>query len=65
MRFLTDENVSRLVIEKLRAGGFEVLSIGDGASDQDVLATATAQKCILLTEDRDFGELIISTRNRK
>jgi hypothetical protein len=29
MRFLADENVSRLVIERLRASGFEVISIGE------------------------------------
>ena len=60
MRFLADENVSRLVIERLRADGFEVISIGEsrsGATDKDVLAAADAEGCILITEDRDFGEL--------
>jgi hypothetical protein len=32
MRFLADENVSRLVIERLRAGGFDVISIGETRS---------------------------------
>ena len=65
MRFLADENVSGLVVERLRAGGFEVLSMAKtraGASDNDVLAAATAQNCIVITEDRDFGELIIRQR---
>ena len=62
MRFLADENVSRLVIEQLRAGGFDVISIGDtrsGAPDENVLEAADAEGCILITEDRDFGELVI------
>jgi hypothetical protein len=29
MRFLADENVSRLVIERLRACGFDVISVGE------------------------------------
>jgi predicted nuclease of predicted toxin-antitoxin system len=65
MRFLADENVSRLVIERLRGRGFEVISIGDtrsGATDKDVLETANGQGCILITEDRDFGELVIRQR---
>jgi predicted nuclease of predicted toxin-antitoxin system len=65
MRFLADENVSRLVVERLRANGFEVLSIAEtrsGAPDKDVLATASAEKCILVTEDRDYGELVIRQR---
>jgi predicted nuclease of predicted toxin-antitoxin system len=65
MRFLADENVPRLVIERLRAGGFEVISIGEtrsGTSDKDVLAAADAEGCILITEDHDFGELVIRQR---
>ena len=62
MRFLADENVSHLVVERLRAGGFDVSAIGEmksGAPDRDVLATADAEQRILITEDRDLGELVI------
>jgi predicted nuclease of predicted toxin-antitoxin system len=65
MRFLADENVSRLVIERLRATGFDVISIAEtrsGAPDKDVLEAADAEGCILITEDRDFGELVIRQR---
>ena len=65
MRFLADENVSRLIIERLRAGGFDVISVGEtrsGTTDNDVLETADADGCILITEDRDFGELVIRQR---
>jgi predicted nuclease of predicted toxin-antitoxin system len=67
MRFLADENVSRLVIERLRAGGFDVISVSEtrsGAPDEDVLEAADAEGCILITEDHDFGELIIRQRLR-
>src|SRR5712691_9893011 len=65
MRFLAYENVSRLVIERLRARGFDVSSIGEtrsGAPDKDVLEAANVEGCILITEDRDFGELVIRQR---
>src|SRR5687767_13055611 len=65
MRFLADEDVSRLVIERLRADGFQVISITEtrsGALDSDVLDAADSEGCILITEDRDFGELVIRQR---
>jgi len=65
MRFLADENVSRLVIARLRAAGFEVISIAEtrpGVPDQDVLSVADAEDCIVITEDQDFGELVIRQR---
>ncbi|MCK6449643.1 MAG: DUF5615 family PIN-like protein [Alphaproteobacteria bacterium] len=65
MRFLADENVSRLVIEQLRIRGFDVTSIGEtrpGAADKDVLGAAGAADSILITEDRDFGEHVIRQR---
>ena len=43
MRILADENVSHLVIQRLRARGLDVASIAEtsaGASDKDVLAAA-------------------------
>lgn len=45
MRFLADENVSRLVVERIRSAGFEVIAVGatrPAASDKDVLAIAAA-----------------------
>ena len=67
MRFLADENVARTVLERLRAEGFEVNSISEtrpGSPDQEVLQAAYAEGRILITEDRDFGELIIRQRLR-
>ena len=64
-RFLADENVSRLVVERLRAAGFDVVSVREtrpGASDKDVLGEAASDDRVLITEDRDFGELVIRQR---
>lgn len=65
IRFLADENISRLVVERLRAAGLDVATVAaasPGASDADVLAIATGEARILITEDRDFGELVIRQR---
>ena len=62
MRFLADENVSRLVVERLRAAGFDVASVREtrpGASDKDVIDEADSDGRVLVTEDRDFGELVV------
>lgn len=65
MGFLADENISHYVLERLRAAGFDVAAIGvtnPGASDGDVLAMAKREGRILITEDRDFGELVVRQR---
>src|SRR5438132_13269252 len=65
MRFLADENVSRLVVAQLRAAGFDVASVREtrpGASDKDVLDEADSDDRVLITEDRDFGELVVRQR---
>jgi predicted nuclease of predicted toxin-antitoxin system len=65
MRFLADENVARVVAARLRAAGLDVAAIAEtaaGASDEQVLAIAVADQRILITEDRDFGELIVRQR---
>lgn len=62
MDFLADENVSRHVISCLRAAGHDVAAIGEvraGIPDREVLATADSSGRLLITEDRDFGDLVI------
>jgi predicted nuclease of predicted toxin-antitoxin system len=61
MQFVADENVSHRVVERLRADGHNVTLVAEmrsGMSDTDVLKFAETETCILVTEDRDFGELI-------
>ena len=52
MRFLADENVSRLVVERLRAAGFDVASVREttpGALDKDILDAAGSDDRVLIT----------------
>jgi predicted nuclease of predicted toxin-antitoxin system len=60
MRFLADENFPGEAIKALRASGNDVIGIGDdapGTSDAEVLARAAREQRVLLTFDKDFGEL--------
>jgi predicted nuclease of predicted toxin-antitoxin system len=60
MRFLANENFPRAAVEALRATGNDVawmMTISPGRSDQEVLALAAREGRILLTFDKDFGEL--------
>jgi predicted nuclease of predicted toxin-antitoxin system len=61
MQFLADESCAMPVIKALREAGHDVLAISEiarGASDDQVLELAVKQKRVLITEDRDFGELV-------
>jgi predicted nuclease of predicted toxin-antitoxin system len=61
MRFLADENFPRPALEALRKTGWEVFSIAEecpGISDEEVAALCADQQAILLTFDKDFGELV-------
>jgi predicted nuclease of predicted toxin-antitoxin system len=58
---LADENIPMPVIEVLRVAGHDVLSIREsapGSPDEAVLRLAVAKNRILVTFDRDYGELV-------
>src|SRR6266702_7086591 len=60
MRFLADENFPGAAVRALQAAGNDVVWIrtaASGSSDPDVLAWAARDERILLTFDKDFGEL--------
>lgn len=64
-RFLADENIPRRAVQALRNTGHDVLAIGEvapGTPDEQVLAMARSESRILLTFDRDVGELIFAQR---
>lgn len=60
MRFLANENIPGIVVESLRKNGHDVDWIREsapGVDDATVLRQATNERRILLTQDKDFGEL--------
>src|SRR5579871_2303018 len=60
MRFLANENFPGAAVAALAAAGHNVVWIrtaAPGIADSDVLAWAAREERILLTFDKDFGEL--------
>lgn len=60
MRFLADENFLGDAVLALQQQGHDVVWIridAPGSSDQQVLARAQVEQRIILTFDKDFGEL--------
>ena len=61
VKFLADENIDKPIVERLREDGHTlcyVMEMQPGISDDEVLHLANQQEAILLTADKDFGELI-------
>jgi predicted nuclease of predicted toxin-antitoxin system len=60
MRLLADENFPVAAVRALNAAGADIVSVrsaAPGLSDGEVLAWAIREKRVLLTFDKDFGEL--------
>lgn len=63
LRFLADESCDFAAVRALRTEGFDVLSVAEasaGADDDRVIARALHDGRILLTEDKDFGQLVFA-----
>lgn len=61
MKFVADENLGIIVPVFLQQLGFDIISIGKvapGKTDLEVLEIANKQNRILITLDKDFGELV-------
>lgn len=60
MRVLADENVPSALVDALRRAGHDVLWVvtdAAGASDESLLDSAQAAQRVVITFDKDFGEL--------
>lgn len=65
MKFLADECCDAGLVRAIRDDGHEVLYALEslrGASDDELLRRAVAEERLLLTEDKDFGELVYRLR---
>jgi predicted nuclease of predicted toxin-antitoxin system len=61
MKIVADECVDKEIVLRLRSDGHEVDFVAETSPeilDEDVLILAGAEDTLLLTEDKDFGELI-------
>lgn len=65
MRLVADEGADGQIVKPLRADGHDVLYIAEldsGMTDDEVLERANGLGALLLTTDKDFGELIFRLR---
>ena len=61
MRFLADECCDAALVSALRSDGHDLLYAVEslrGATDDEILLRAFSERRVLLTEDKDFGELV-------
>ncbi|HMJ07974.1 MAG TPA: DUF5615 family PIN-like protein, partial [Pyrinomonadaceae bacterium] len=59
MNLLADESVDRQIVERLRRDGHNVLYIAEPSiSDNVVFDRANENLALLLTGDKDFGEIV-------
>lgn len=60
---IADENLHQQFIDRLSADGFDVFLIREqlsGISDYEVAAFAQHKQGLIITEDKDFGELVFA-----
>lgn len=62
LKFLTDENVSSSLIKAVRDEGYNVKDIKEerlfGISDKEVLTLAFKENRVVITNDKDFANLL-------
>jgi predicted nuclease of predicted toxin-antitoxin system len=62
MKLFADEGLDFPIVLALREQGYEVIyaaEIACGAADEILLQKAFSENAILITKDKDFGELVI------
>ena len=65
MNLVADESTDRRIVERLRQGGHRVWYVAEmapGIPDDAVLDLANREGAVLLTADKDFGELVVRQR---
>ncbi len=65
MKFITDENLGIKVPQYLKSLGYDVISAIEVAlsrPDTDILDIANKEDRIILTTDKDFGELVFKEK---
>lgn len=61
MNLLADEGVDRAVVERLRLEGHDVVYVAElspSVTDDEVLRQSNDRVALLVTADKDFGELV-------
>ena len=60
---VVDENIDNYIISRIAASNYQVFSIKDhqpGISDKEVIELTKSENSLLISEDKDFGELVFA-----
>lgn len=66
MKLVADEGIDKPIVDALRIAGFYVIYIlesNQGADDTFILTLSNFEERVLLTQDKDFGELVFRMKN--
>lgn len=61
MKFLAGEDVDSATVERIRGDAHQVFYVAEmepGISDEEVIRKANQEPALLLTADKDYGELV-------
>ena len=65
MKFLTDVNIEKFLTESLKEMGYDVKSVAEinhMLSDKEIIKIAKSENRIIITNDKDFGELVFNQK---
>lgn len=65
MNLLADESVDRQIVDRLRLDGHDVFYIAESEPsihDEQVFNRANTRQALLITADKDFGEIVFRER---
>jgi predicted nuclease of predicted toxin-antitoxin system len=66
-RFIADENIPKETVELLKKKGVNITAVSDvspGLSDEAILDLGNKDQRIVITFDRDFGQLIFKQKKK-
>jgi len=67
MKLLANENIPIELVKELRNSGYDILRVDEvkkGMKDREVLDLSIKESRILITFDKDFGELAIKEKRK-
>jgi predicted nuclease of predicted toxin-antitoxin system len=67
MKFLANENLPLELVNDLRNSGYDILRVDEvkkGMKDPEILDFSFRENRILITFDKDFGELVVKEKKK-
>jgi len=65
IKFIADVNIEKRIVDYLHDNGYDIKWVPDyncKISDEDLIRTARREKRVLITNDKDFGEITFLQR---